>query len=125
VGEVEPDLQGRPAIIAYDLMNEPFNDGGIAQGAYVSDEKAWEDATQRALNEIRKNGDGTLVMVPTYCGAGQVQKKHKRKWISDPANNHMYTTHQYFDPFRGPGTGGGTYEFSYSREAAYLSARGY
>jgi hypothetical protein len=114
-----------PAVVAYDLMNEPSNDGGIAQGTFASKAKAWEFATQLALDSIRANGDGTLVMVPTYGGAGKVQKKHKSKWISDRANNHMYTAHQYFDTFRGSGTGGGHYVYSYDNEVAYLQARGF
>lgn len=118
-------FKDHPAVAAYDLMNEPFNDGGIAQGSFGSEERAWERATQVAVDRIRANGDRKLIMVPTYCGVNGVQQTHPRKWISDPARNHMYTAHQYFDTYRGPGTGGGKYKNSYDNEVAHLRNRGY
>ena len=124
-GRLSNQFKGNPAVLAYDLMNEPFNDGGIPSAGHGSSAKAWEAYTQRCLTRIRRNGDRKLIMVPMYSGMGKVSRTHPSRWIRDPARHHMYTAHQYFDTYRGPGTGGGNYRNSYSNEVAHLRSRGY
>lgn len=124
-GRLSNHFKGNPTVLAYDLMNKPFNDGGIPSAGHGSSAKAWEAYTQRCLTRIRRNGDRKLIMVPMYSGMGKVSSTHPKKWIRDPAGHHMYTAHQYFDTYRGPGTGGGNYRNSYSNEVAYLRSRGY
>jgi hypothetical protein len=131
------DLWGRLAyafkddatVVAYDLMNEPYNDPdtqdgqpGVHRGDHATSARAWESYAQAALTRIRQTRDTKPVMVPLYCDVGHAQKTHPGGgWISDPADNHRYTAHQYFDTFRGPNTGGGSYAFSYDDEVRYLS----
>ena len=124
-GRLSNQFKGNPTVLAYDLMNEPAGQGGISSAGHGSSAKAWEAYTQRCLATIRQNRDRKLIMIPMYSGMGKVSSTHPKKWISDPARHHMYTAHQYFDTYRGPGTGGGHYVNSYSNEVAYLRSRGY
>lgn len=114
-----------PKIIAYDLMNEPYNHGGIIGTGYTSPQKRWEILTQGLVNTIRANNDHTLLMIPGYSHIHKWSTNHPKKWITDPSNNHMYTAHHYFDSYRGPGTGGGNYGHSYNNETAYWHYYGY
>ena len=109
-----------PHVIAYDLMNEPHVWGGIPSAGFASPEKAWESHSQKALNAIRKTGDTKLVMVPTYANADKVPSRHPKAWITDSANNHMYTAHLYFSR-----NGGGDYYYSYDSDNAYWESQGY
>jgi len=114
------NFKENPAVIAYDLMNEPNVHGGIPSAGYPSPQEAWEAATQSVVNAIRKNGDDRLLMIPGYSHIDDWPEMHPNKWIDDPADKHMYTAHHYFDPYRGPGTGGGKYRYSYDDDNAYL-----
>jgi hypothetical protein len=61
-------------------------------------------------------------MVPLYCDVGRAQQTHPNgDWVTDPANDHWYTAHHYFDTYRGSDTGGGNYVYSYNDEVRYLS----
>lgn len=119
------NFKGEPAVIAYDLMNEPNVHRGISSADYPSPQVAWEAYSQGVVNTIRKNGDSKLLMIPGYAHIYEWSEKHPARWIDDPADNHMYTAHQYFDPYRGPDTGGGKYRYSYDDENAYLGQQGY
>lgn len=112
-------FKGRPGVFAYDLMNEPV---GLASGRFATPARAWEVATQRAMNAIRSNGDRTLVMVPGYnwSGAQQWTKQHKRPWIKDPAHRFRYEAHHYFDT-----DNSGNYKLSYDEENAKAQSEGY
>ena len=112
-----------PAVVAYDLMNEPYTYGGINATGYPSPAKAWEAAAQKAVNIIRARGDTKKIMVPTYGSVPEVADSHVRPWIA--AGNIAYTAHHYFDHWIGPGTGGGNYALSYGDENAYYASRGY
>jgi len=114
------NFKGNRAVIAYDLMNEPNVHRGVSSTGYPSPQKAWEAATQRVVDTIRNNGDNKLLMIPGYAFIDDWSEMHPNKWIHDPSNNHMYTAHQYFDSYRGTGTGGGKYRYSYDDECAYL-----
>lgn len=123
--ELSSNFKNNPAVVAYDLMNEPDNRGGMGAGVFGSVERAWEVYSQRCLNAIRGNGDNKLIMVGGMSGPRNWTRTHPSKWITDPAGNHMYSTHHYFDTYRGPGTGGGKYKVSYVNENRYLARRGY
>ena len=113
-------FKAHPAVVAYDLMNEPHGYGGIPTAGFSSSQKAWESYSQKALNAIRANGDAKLVMVPTYANADKVPSRHPKAWITDPANNHMYTAHLYFSR-----NGGGHYDYSYTSDNSYWQSQGY
>ncbi len=123
--KLSSNFKHNPAVVAYDLMNEPDNRGGMGDGGFGSDVKAWEVYSQRCLDAVRGNGDGKLIMVGGMSGPRNWARTHPSKWITDPASNHMYSTHHYFDTYRGPGTGGGKYEVSYTNENLYLAWRGH
>lgn len=113
-------------VIAYDLMNEPSNAGGIGKGEYDSEERQWEALTQDVVAAIRDRGDDSWLMVPGYAGAGKWPEGHREPWIHDDSHDrYMYTAHQYFDSYRGPGTGGGKYEASYAEENETFAERGW
>ena len=119
------EFKREPAAVAYDLMNEPHVRGDIPAAGHASPQKAWEIASQGVVETIRGNDDPKLLMVPGYAHVHRWADKHPARWIEDPADNHMYTVHQYFDAYRGPGTGGGQYRYSYRDENAHLRDRGY
>lgn len=110
-----------PAVVGYDIMNEPDEmPGGAA---------AWEAASQIALDKIREVDPDTFVWVSGYhdkYAEGTAQEKpqgiysfvahHPQPWIS--AQNFGYTTHAYY----GPGAG---YFQTYDQAIAYWQARGY
>jgi hypothetical protein len=106
------------AVVAYDIMNEPVN---MPAAGYASPQKAWESYSQGVVNTIRNNGDNKLIMVPGYHWslARLWEYHHPRRWISDPANNHMYEAHHYFDE------GSGRYDRSYDEAVAYWRSQGY
>ncbi|MGH3087170.1 MAG: glycoside hydrolase family 5 protein [Rubrobacteraceae bacterium] len=108
-----------PAVIGYDLMNEP----DVAQGRFASEDLAWQAATRMAVAAIRANGDGKTIIAPTYFGKGDPDEKLPKAWIDDPAEDILYTAHQYFDTARGGDTGGGRYSNTYANEAAHLRDR--
>ncbi|HLY16098.1 MAG TPA: cellulase family glycosylhydrolase [Bryobacteraceae bacterium] len=83
-------FKDEPAVVAYDLMNEP-HDMGSAN---------WVQIAQTVVSAIRANGDNKLIMIPgdgwsnatywaSYYGGNPL--------ISDPANNYYYEAHLYFD----------------------------
>ncbi|MDQ3863930.1 MAG: glycoside hydrolase family 5 protein, partial [Actinomycetota bacterium] len=111
-----------PAVVAYDLMNEPYTYGGINAGRHSSPAKAWESAAQKAVNIIRARGERKKIMVPTYGPVPKVAESHDGPWIT--GGNIAYTSHHYFDHWFGPDTGGGNYALSYDDENAYYASRG-
>jgi Cellulase (glycosyl hydrolase family 5) len=112
-------------VVAYDLMNEPYNHGGVAAGNFASPTKAWEAATRRVVKAIRRRGDTKKIMIPTYAPVPKVSDKHAGPWISG-GGDIMYTAHHYFDHYD-PRTdgGGGDYPISYSDEDTYYASKGY
>ncbi len=103
-----------PGVIGYGLMAEPV---AMPAGA-----RGWELASQQALDAIRANGDGKLVTVSGYewAGAQRWPDQHPDRWISDPANNHLYEAHHYWDR-----DNSGGYDHSYAQEVANAGKRGF
>lgn len=99
-------FKDEPAVVAYDLMNEP-HDMGTAN---------WGAIAQKVLTAIRANGDNKLIMIPgdgwsnatnwsLYNGASA--------YINDPATNYYYEAHEYFDSDYS-----GSYAMTYAQELA-------
>jgi endoglucanase len=99
-------FKDEPAVVAYDLMNEP-HDMGVAD---------WITTAQTVLTAIRNNDDSKLVMIP---GDGWSNATYWSSYyapnplISDPANNYYYEAHLYFDS-----DFSGTYAETYDQELA-------
>ncbi|MGI8756955.1 MAG: glycoside hydrolase family 5 protein, partial [Acidimicrobiales bacterium] len=115
------NFEGHPAVAAYDLMNEPFNRDGIVASFGQQAARTWEDLTQAVVGRIRGQGDMTAIAIPVYAGMGEVPSTHPGgPWIQKDKNV-LYTVHQYFDHYYGPGTGGGKYRQSYDQENTYYA----
>lgn len=100
-------FKDEPAVVAYDLTNEP-HDMGVAN---------WPAIAQAVVTAIRANGDNKTIMIegnswanayfwPTLSG-------QQTPFITDPANNYYYEAHLYFDHDYS-----GTYEWTYDQELA-------
>lgn len=100
-------FKDEPAVVAYDLMNEP-HDMGTAN---------WPQIAQNVLIAIRNNGDNKLVMIPgddwSSAEYWATQPGQATGFITDPANNFLYEAHEYFDS-----DSSGTYEETYDQELA-------
>ena len=100
------EFKNEPAVLAYDLMNEP-HDMGSAD---------WRRISQAVLNGVRANQDAKLIMIPgnSYSSAtAWPQVNGPSGWIIDPANNFYYEAHEYFDHDYSGG-----YAWSYDQELA-------
>jgi endoglucanase len=101
------EFKDEPAVVAYDLMNEP-HDMGTAN---------WSQIAQNVLTAIRNNGDNKLVMIPgddwSSAEFWATQPGQATAFISDPANNFLYEAHEYFDS-----DSSGTYAETYDEELA-------
>ncbi len=82
----------------------------------------WEEASQAALNAIRRNGDKKLILVSGYCYSGVTRwtTQHPKKWIVDPEENYLYEAHNYWDR-----DGSGSYCRCYADEVKDAEAKGY
>lgn len=80
---------GEPAVVAYDLMNEPHH----------MPNATWEDYSQAMVDAVRATGDRKELWVEGngYSGVDAFQARHPRAWISDPAGKVTYSAHQYFE----------------------------
>ena len=115
------NFAGHPTVAAYDLMNEPFIRDGIVASFGQQATRTWEDLTKAVVDRIRGQGDTTAIAVPVYAGMGEVSSAHPDgPWIQNDENI-LYTAHQYFDHYYGPGTGGGKYRQSYDQENTYYT----
>jgi Cellulase (glycosyl hydrolase family 5) len=102
-------FDGAPGVLAYDLMNEPVYLGADADlvsmeaDEDLSGAKAWEGASQAAVDAIRARGDDTLIMVPSYgySHPGEWAEWHPEAWINDPADNFRYEAHHYWSAEQG------------------------
>lgn len=94
------NFKSETAVFGYDLMNEPFNDGGIRADAGNTEEKTWERITQAIVDQTRRQGSNQWIFAPSYAGMDGFVAAHPRPWITDSLNRTAYTTHQYFDMAR-------------------------
>jgi aryl-phospho-beta-D-glucosidase BglC (GH1 family) len=93
-----------PAVVAYDLMNEPHGTKGT-----------WSKTAQLAVDGVRASDMKKLILVPgdSWSGAHSWVKANANLNITDPGNNFAYEAHQYFDR-----DNSGTYKKSYEEEKA-------
>lgn len=86
--------------VYYGLMCEPIDaETDNANGPPTAHTKAWELASQKVLEKLRRLGDDKLVIVSGYLWSS-VRKwgvQHPAGWIRDPKNNFMYEAHHYWD----------------------------
>jgi hypothetical protein len=88
-------LRAVSGIAAYGLMREPIGQPGRKNRDQA---KVWEQASQAAVDAIRRTGDTRLLWVPgyRYSNAQNWPDQHPARWIADPANNHVYEAHHYW-----------------------------
>jgi len=99
-------FKDQPAVVAYDLTNEP-HDMGVAN---------WGQIAQAAVTAIRNNGDNKTIMIEGDGWANATyweSDNGSTPFISDPANNYYYEAHEYFDSDYS-----GTYAETYDQELA-------
>lgn len=87
---------GDSSVWAFDLMNEPV---GMPTTADRSAARLWEQASQAAVDVIRRTGDQRLLMVAGYQWSSMAPwaSNHPVAWIKDAARNMMYEAHQYWN----------------------------
>ena len=102
-----------PAVVGYDLLNEPIT--LAARGAGGA--RLWEQASQAAVDAIRATGSRQTIAVTGYgqTGPAHLGQLHPRAWIDDPAHHTVYETHAYFDH-----DSSGHYAASYATELGRL-----
>lgn len=101
-GRLSAEFASEPAIGGYTLMNEPAELSG-REGRTPA--QVWEEASQAALDAIRRNDDDTLVLVPGYDWAAVRgwAEEHPQGWIIDPLDHFRYEAHHYWDADRSGG----------------------
>ena len=101
------ELKGSPALLGYDIMNEPHDMGGST---------VWKTAAQAAVDAIRKVDMNTTLFIEGdgWSGAHSWQVFNSNLIINDPANKLYYQAHQYFDK-----NNSGTYANSYDADGTY------
>lgn len=107
-------LSHAPALTGYGLMNEPHDLPGGA--------RAWERASQLAVDAVRSVDPSTPVLVAGYsfASAARWATEHPRPWIRVGSGPVLYEAHQYFDR-----DGSGTYVGDYRTEEAGAFAQGW
>jgi len=97
------------AVVAYGIMNEPHDVGGP---------KAWERASQAAVNAIRAVGDDHEIQVSgdNWSHVETWATTHPTAWIVDPLAKIRYDAHQYFDADHSE-----NYQYSYEQELAWAA----
>jgi aryl-phospho-beta-D-glucosidase BglC (GH1 family) len=100
------EFKDQPALVGYDLMNEPHS---MPAGA-------WKAAAQAATDAIRTVDMKSIIYVEGegWSGAHSWLQFNKDLIINDPANKIVYQAHQYFD-----NDNSGTYNETYDGEGAY------
>jgi hypothetical protein len=90
-------FRGVSGIAGYDLMNEPHDLPGPADGRGGA--TTWERVSQQTVSALRAHGDRTTVVVEGYAYASVAgwDGMQPRPWINDPAGRVRYEAHQYFD----------------------------
>ncbi len=99
------EFKDHPAVIAYDIMNEP-------QGFANPNGRSWYKAAQAAVDAIRKVDTKMEIHVEGDCWAGahSWQACNGDIDIKDPNDNLVYHAHQYFDAQHSGNYDGKTYD---------------
>jgi hypothetical protein len=86
---------GNDGVLAYAIMNEPV---ALEPVDGMEPAQVWEHAAQAVVDALRDEGDDTLLMIPGYnwSHAGEWTDHHPEAWITDPADNHRYQAHHYW-----------------------------
>lgn len=102
-------LKGSPALVGYDIMNEPHDMGGAG---------IWKAAAQMAVDAIRRVDMGTTIYIEGegWSAAHSWLTYNANLIINDPANKLVYQAHQYFDK-----NNTGTYANSYDADGTYAN----
>lgn len=87
------EFKNETGVYAYDTMNEPSGSLLIS---------TWKAASQACVSAVRANGDNKLMLIEGMSfsnASGWVSKNAVTNggWITDPADNYMYSAHHYFD----------------------------
>ncbi len=82
-------LKDNPAVVGYDIMNEPHDMGGP---------DIWPSSAPAAVNGIRSVDQNTTIYVEGdgWSTASTWLQYNANLHINDPANNFVYEAHQYF-----------------------------
>jgi hypothetical protein len=122
-------FRGHRGVFAYGLMNEPHDlapglpDAAMPEGG--SGSRLWERISNSTVNALRRDGDGTLILVAGYewSKADRWQSNHERgAWIDDPAGAHVYEAHYYPDGESSRGGSNDSVFGRYSYDQAVLDA---
>lgn len=81
-------VKDQPALVAYGLMNEPYNTNGL-----------WEVVAQRAVDGVRSVDMQREVLVPgdSFSSTSRWPQTHLKPFVTDPAGKEVYEGHIYFD----------------------------
>ena len=98
-------LKGHPALVGYDIMNEP-------QGFSNPNGRTWYRVAQETVSAIRTVDMDTAIYVEGDCWASAAEwvRCSGELDIKDPANNIVYSAHQYFDRSASGDYDGKTYD---------------
>lgn len=100
-------IGGSPAVLGYDLMNEPHDMSGAT---------SWKSSVQTAVDAIRTVDQNAKIYVEGtgWSSARNWTATNNDLLIKDPANKIVYEAHVYFD-----NDNSGVYDQSYDGEGAY------
>jgi hypothetical protein len=108
-GRLVAALGTEPAMLGYDLLNEPTT---LAERGPAG-ARLWEQVSQQAVDAVRAAGGTGVVAVTGYgkTSPNNWGDLHPRAWIHDPLDRTVYEAHAYFDA-----DGSGHYAVSYADE---------
>lgn len=111
------ELDEHPAVVAWDLMNEPT---GMPGRTVRQQAELWEKASTAAAAAIRAAGSKKVIAVPGYrfSAVRTWQTMHPRPWVPASLGPVVYEAHQYFDD-----DGSGRYATSYDQQQVDRTAR--
>lgn len=101
------EFRGHPAMMGYELMNEPHDLPNGPDG--------WADLAQAAADAIRSQDTQAWLLVPGYGwqGAWTWPQNNATLDVNDSAGHLLYAAHQYFDR-----DGSGSYGQAYDADGA-------
>ena len=129
-------LKGNAGVLGYDLQNEPANltasNSSNTLGGNQADATVWKSMSQAIVTAIRGNSDTTTIFVEgvNYSGCWDGYSStwpamNGSPWITDSANNTVYSAHLYPDLdglFNASQGYGSTSDYRYSTTASWFVA---